>query len=1235
MKLRFLIIFLILTSLNQMNAQKWHLYSDSTLMYYKKNDLDKANYFIKLADKEIENSTIKKDTIYADFLYRKGIILIENKKFDENYLFTSLSIWSKSSRKNFNKIMKIHYFLGVGFQSIANYKEAYKFYKNCFDINIKHNIPINNNFTNAIYRLSYLDYNHNNNSEKAAEYSRLYIKINQENGIQNFDFNLAYSFSWLNDDKNYLNILIAFLKEYDKQNLKNEALLTNIYYALFTYQYKIKNLKEIIKYGEITLNQLNSLNNNKIEYYKDLYPKLIWAYHEIGDLNNTKKYEEIYERYLENKNEIDFNFILDKNLNLKQYESFKINFLSFESNFKKNKEYNKIVDIYNKYILNSADDTPLFSLQETLIKIDSLYSFNKLLTKKNIIKLDLLKAEVLLQKKEYISALIICNNNLNISDEYLLLEFYENKFWCEYSLNEYKSAQESALISYEILKKSSNELELRLLPFITRILNSDKFGTNKKSYDFIQKGIKIINQNNLENKQIAVSFYTSLGEFYRIKQNYGDALYYLEKSLEIQDSFDDIEELFNYYTCLINIIEIKTFAIKDNSTKIYEDKLYAFANEHPKYFKSILEQLYIKFADLKMKSAYVKSNPELLKESLKYFELYFQEVKLNSGDYNYFNYLFCKYLVDNDINNFQKLLTDYNKKFGETWRNEGIQTLNYLMNYRNGKIPESRDELYFATKKAIFQTSLNLKNLSELDAENEFKEISDAFEFLKNHLNTYDFKFVEQFVELDLVFMDFFHKNYEKILINNETENLINEFQRNVTSINKILENSSSENISIEKYKSRNREIEKMILDKNYNEKKSKINFNELLDKNNAIVKIVRINKQQKKYPINGFDILNSYTDSIQYGAIIIKKNTPVKFINIDKENQLENKYYLDFHNKIKNKINDSISYKLFFENIENELKGIETVFIIQEGVYSSINLESLYNPIKKQYLIEYLNINYVENLNSINKNKETIKKKSNLSAVLIGNPSFNFPLKYNNNSELETKPNQNDDIKRMFKYKVNVSQLPGTQIEIDKIKLILTEENFSIQTFSKELASEENLKSVRSPNILHIATHGFFLKHDTIIEVKNRIYKIFNKQYRDEPFLQSGLLLGGAQNTINGSIQPNLENGILTGEEAKSLNLRGTELVVLSACETGLGDFSTSKRVKSLQRAFMIAGAKSIIMSLWEVDDKSTQILMTLFYKNWIKNKMSKVEALKFAKIELKKIKPQPYYWAGFVLLE
>jgi CHAT domain-containing protein len=172
--------------------------------------------------------------------------------------------------------------------------------------------------------------------------------------------------------------------------------------------------------------------------------------------------------------------------------------------------------------------------------------------------------------------------------------------------------------------------------------------------------------------------------------------------------------------------------------------------------------------------------------------------------------------------------------------------------------------------------------------------------------------------------------------------------------------------------------------------------------------------------------------------------------------------------------------------------------------------------------------------------------------------------------------------------------------------------------------ASEENIKEVKQPGILHIATHGFF--NSNAMETKN-------------PLLYSGLLLSSANRTIAGE-KPNplQEDGVLSAYEAMNLNLDNTDLVVLSACETGLGEIKNGEGVYGLQRAFKVAGAKSIIMSLWKVDDNATQELMVAFYKHWLNDAAGttsiKRAAFLKAQKELKAKYPNPYYWGAFVMV-
>jgi CHAT domain-containing protein len=188
---------------------------------------------------------------------------------------------------------------------------------------------------------------------------------------------------------------------------------------------------------------------------------------------------------------------------------------------------------------------------------------------------------------------------------------------------------------------------------------------------------------------------------------------------------------------------------------------------------------------------------------------------------------------------------------------------------------------------------------------------------------------------------------------------------------------------------------------------------------------------------------------------------------------------------------------------------------------------------------------------------------------------------------------------------------------------------------FVQKNASEEILKQLsgKSPSILHIATHGFFLPAS-----ESKINLVINPTYEppatENPLFRSGIILSGANyfwkggNAING-----VEDGICTAYEISQLDLSKTELVVLSACETGLGDVKGSEGVFGLQRGFKLAGAQKMIVSLWQVPDKETAELMTALYSEWIKGKS--IETAFYHAQTLMRNKYAPFYWAAFTLVE
>ena len=230
---------------------------------------------------------------------------------------------------------------------------------------------------------------------------------------------------------------------------------------------------------------------------------------------------------------------------------------------------------------------------------------------------------------------------------------------------------------------------------------------------------------------------------------------------------------------------------------------------------------------------------------------------------------------------------------------------------------------------------------------------------------------------------------------------------------------------------------------------------------------------------------------------------------------------------------------------------------------------------------------------------------------------------------------------------RATVGPLPGTLTEVINIDKALSDKGYSTSLYTDTEASEESFKclSGTSPQILHIATHGYFWEKDEADEAaEHNRNLLFMSQLgdntpryvEDKALTRSWLFLAGANNALRGEeFKDGIENGLLTAQEISQMNLRGTDLVVLSACQTGLGDIG-SDGVFGLQRGFKKAGVNSILMSLWNVDDKATQILMTEFYNNFL-NGMTKEAALKEAQRKLREIPgyKDPYYWAGFILLD
>jgi len=225
---------------------------------------------------------------------------------------------------------------------------------------------------------------------------------------------------------------------------------------------------------------------------------------------------------------------------------------------------------------------------------------------------------------------------------------------------------------------------------------------------------------------------------------------------------------------------------------------------------------------------------------------------------------------------------------------------------------------------------------------------------------------------------------------------------------------------------------------------------------------------------------------------------------------------------------------------------------------------------------------------------------------------------------------------------KLQFGPLPGTAKEAAAITPMLP----GVTLLIGSDATENTIKQLQSPKILHIATHGFFLSDVELVApadfggstllsnrglgVEARPGAVPNSPpgKTENPLLRSGIALAGFNPRQSGN-----EDGVLTALETAGLNLRGTKLVVLSACETGLGDITNGEGVYGLRRALAIAGAESQVISLWKVSDEGTKDLMVSYYQRLLNN-VGRSDALRQTQLEMlsNPTYQHPFYWAAFI---
>jgi CHAT domain-containing protein len=338
-----------------------------------------------------------------------------------------------------------------------------------------------------------------------------------------------------------------------------------------------------------------------------------------------------------------------------------------------------------------------------------------------------------------------------------------------------------------------------------------------------------------------------------------------------------------------------------------------------------------------------------------------------------------------------------------------------------------------------------------------------------------------------------------------------------------------------------------------------------------------------------------------------------------------------------KSDLKDSIFFNGFWKPIASKIGDAKVVYVSLGGAYNNINLNTIFNPETGKYLLEEYDIRIVNSARDFVLNKGSVKKEySTNTACLFGFPNFDGNSSISSEADevfafnRDLSPYWIDSLTRGGK---KVSTLPETKVEVQNISKTMTSKNWNVTSYIGDSANEANIKKLKSPRVLHIATHGYFFADIPYSTENDRFLGMNREQVIQDPMLRSGLFFTGANKTLKGETTAG-ENGLLSAAEASLLDLRETELVVLSACETGRGEETNSEGVYGLRKAFSDAGAQNIIMSLWKVDDKVTQEFMSRFYEIWLIDKTTIREAFNRTQLEIKSKYPEPYYWGAFILI-
>ena len=792
--------------------------------------------------------------------------------------------------------------------------------------------------------------------------------------------------------------------------------------------------------------------------------------------------------------------------------------------------------------------------------------------------------------------------------------------------NKYSDA-EKFLLKAIMLKKTNNGQDPRYATMLSSLASLYYgMGAQHKAEDILLEVIALQVTNPFINKGDSYSSKNLLGLIYFERLEYDRAMKYFQSAREAANKFYGIEDGHPESANILNNIGRVHFAQGDydKALNFGEKALQAIPNNEKHYLDT--------FARIKMGMAEIY---RMKKKFDKSKELFSESLNVMSDIYEKGNIVMASNLIgaarlDADLGNYKKAWKKMRRAVNIT---ETDIDLKYEYTSGNEKIA------YFRTLDSDFYVSLLMALAGD---EEVLEEAYGVFLRLKNNvlyssmdqkINTTEAKDLQKIISSKREELS--HLSYSKSSKVNPKfiESEIDELERKISRIN------SRERIG-------NISVNLSTVSKNMPESSTLIDFLK-----------VSLNTfgGERITPPGHFITLKEKEDfnPHHYIAIVYSKNEgKLSLLDLGLADEID-KSIIEFRGAIqaldsskKIKVLGNILFKAIFHPETKLIKTDTNIFISPDSKLALLPFETLVDD-NGNYLVDKYKFTYLNSgRDFMGFNKPSINSGI---VTLFGNPDFNFQVGEPSTETCQDKQQEPNRCPESSGF--SFSSLPGTEREVNQIKEVLTNEN--VETFKSQFASEATLKKIESPKILHIATHGFFQKNITIDGDNQKTRAMLtvsdatkpsdisiNGEEINNPLLASGIALSGANRIQRGiDIDDKTDDGIVSAMEIKGLSLKGTSLVVLSACNTGIGDVERAQGVFGLRRAFQIAGARSLLMSLWKVPDSETADLMRRFYMNLYDGK-SKVDSLnmsiKDTMREIKKIRgtDHPFYWGGFILI-